>query len=128
MFQMQGFLVNENGVLINKKILDGDRFPSVRYYVLLADDDNIEAYQLSKREISNVMAENLKKYVGKNHALPNNCTIVRIQKGKAVVKYFPTKYDIFTLYAVLPEEITGIAVKSEKREKKGTNISITQFF
>jgi len=87
---MQGFLVNENGVLINKRMLEGDRFPSVRFYVLLGDDKKIEAYQLPKREVSKVMSENLKKYVKKDHKLPENCTITRIQKGKAVVKYSPT--------------------------------------
>ena len=93
----KSFMVEENGVLINKKILDGDRYPSVRFCLLLSEDEKIEPYLLSKKEINKVMAQNFLDYVKQHEILPKCCEIARIQKGKAVVKYSDTKYDVFTL-------------------------------
>ncbi|MHA1610666.1 MAG: hypothetical protein ACTSYU_01320 [Promethearchaeota archaeon] len=107
------FPIHNNGVLIQKHIPKGQKFPEVRYYLVILEEhqDKIitESLVLGKKDISGQMAENLVGYLTKEKKMPKNVSLVNVRKnGKVEFRYTASKYDIFVLKFSLTHEIVEI--------------------
>ena len=86
--------VSAGDVFIHKQIKKGDRFPTIRYHLLTANESKI----VQNRELKQHLAEALVEFVRENEALPFACTFDKFFKnGNAQIKYTPTEFDTFAL-------------------------------
>ena len=86
--------VEPGDFLIHKEKKEGDRFPTIRYHLVLKKGtktiENIEAKEY--------LAENLVGFVKHEGRFPFACTLAKIFKnGSAQVNYKPTGFDNFAL-------------------------------
>ncbi len=107
------FPIHNNGVLIQKHIPEGQKFPEVRYYLVILEEhqDKIitESLVLGKKDISGQMAENLVSYLIKEKKMPKNVNLVNVRKnGKVEFRYTASKYDVFVLKFPLTLELAEI--------------------
>ncbi|MBN2150986.1 MAG: hypothetical protein JW839_06060 [Candidatus Lokiarchaeota archaeon] len=87
--------VEVDDILIHKKILEGERFPAIRYHVVTAGGGTRPA---TNPEAKEVMAGSLVAFVKANNRLPFACTFAKVFKnGAAQVDYAPTTWDKFAI-------------------------------
>jgi hypothetical protein len=92
--EQTGHDVDVDDILIHKKILEGERFPTIRYHVVTASGTRAA----TNPEAKDVLAKSLVKFVKARGALPWACTFVKLFKnGAAQVDYAPTQWDKFAL-------------------------------
>ncbi len=86
--------VDIDDILIHKKILEGERFPTIRYHVVTASGTR----PATNPEAKDVLARSLVKFVKARGTLPWACIFVKLFKnGAAQVDYAPTQWDKFAL-------------------------------
>lgn len=95
--------VEEDDILIHKKIKESDRFPTIRYHLIVGDGTKI----VKNDEVKEVLAEKLVEYVQENKEFPFACHLAKIFiNGNAQIDYKPTQFESFALKIV--PEIYGI--------------------
>ncbi|MHA2018373.1 MAG: hypothetical protein ACTSXY_08870 [Promethearchaeota archaeon] len=86
--------VKDDDILIHKEIKEGDRFPTLRYHTVLAD----EVLEINGKEARKILARKLTEFILKHKKLPDSCDFKKIQKnGLVIFKYSPTAFDNFQL-------------------------------
>ncbi len=86
--------VDVDDILIHKKIIPGERFPTIRYHVVTASGTCLA----TNAEAKDIMARSLVAFVNTNAKLPFACTYVKEFKNGAVqVDYAPTTWDRFAI-------------------------------
>ncbi len=86
--------VDVDDILIHKKIMPGERFPTIRYHVVTASGTRVA----TNTEAKDVMARSLVAFVNTHAKLPFACTYVKEFKNGAVqVDYAPTTWDKFAI-------------------------------
>ncbi|MEX2680386.1 MAG: hypothetical protein Q6373_002205 [Candidatus Sigynarchaeota archaeon] len=87
--------VDVDDVLIHKQILEGERFPAIRYHVVTASGGTVPA---TNQQAKDVMARSLVAFVKATGKLPFACTLAKTFKSGAVqVDYAPTTWDKFAI-------------------------------
>ncbi len=109
--------VDESDILIHKEIKESDRFPTIRYHLIVGD----ETKTVKNDEVKEVLADKLVEYVQENKRFPFACHLAKIFKnGNAQVDYKPTQFESFAL-KIVPEmhgiEDTEEFFKSLETEK-----------
>ncbi len=88
------FLVDVDDVLIHKKILEGERFPAIRYHVVTPGG----TVPATNQQVKDVMAKSLVAFVKANGMLPFACTFAKVFKNGGVqVDYAPTSWEKFAI-------------------------------
>lgn len=91
--------VEVGDVLIHKEIKEGDKFPTIRYHLIVGDGTKI----VKNDEVKEVLAEKLVEYVRENKRFPFACHLAKIFKnGNAQIDYKPTQFESFAL-KIVPE-------------------------
>jgi hypothetical protein len=86
--------VDVDDVLIHKKILEGERFPAVRYHVVTTTG----TVPATNAGAKTVMAKSLVAFVKANNMLPFACTFIKMFKdGAAQVDYAPAQWEKFAI-------------------------------
>ncbi len=86
--------VEVDDILIHKKIIEGERFPTIRYHVITAGGTR----PATNQEAKDVLAKSLVAYVKANNKLPFACAFIKLFKnGAAQVDYAPTTWDKFAI-------------------------------
>ncbi|MFX1273561.1 MAG: SWIM zinc finger family protein [Promethearchaeota archaeon] len=85
---------NKDDIFIHKEIKEGERFPSVRYHIVLD-----KGTKLIKNEfVKQVLAQKLIDYIKEKKKLPYGCKYIKFFKNQNVqVNYTPTQFDNFAL-------------------------------
>nr|MDO8109770.1 hypothetical protein [Candidatus Sigynarchaeota archaeon] len=86
--------VEMDDVLIHKKVLEGERFPAIRYHVVTSTGTKA----MTNQEMKDLLAGKLVTFVKANSKLPFACKFTKLFKnGAAQVDYTPTQWDNYAL-------------------------------
>lgn len=87
-------------IFIHKEILEGDRYPSIRYHTILDG----ELLPIEGKDAREILSKNLMEFIKQNKKLPFNCEFKSVNKGnhKINIYYSPNPNDNFKL--VIPPE------------------------
>jgi len=91
---LNGYNVEEDDILIHKEIKEGDRFPTIRYHLIIEDGTKL----IKNDEVKEILADKLVEYVRENKRFPFACHLAKIFKnGNAQIDYKPTQFESFAL-------------------------------
>ena len=86
--------VEADDILIHKQILEGERFPAIRYHAVTATGTR----PVTNQEAKDIMTRSLVAFVKATGKLPFACTFAKTFKdGAAQVDYAPTTWDKFAI-------------------------------
>ncbi len=116
--------VEEDDILIHKQILEGDRFPQVRYHQVFED----EAFLVDGGDVRDMLAGKLSEFLKEHNKLPFACKFAKVFKnGKVQIDYNPTGYDNFAL-KLEPSQLPLNHIKPEDEENGPSTEEITHYF
>jgi len=94
---IDNYEVHEGDILIHKEIMDGERFPSIKYHVVTAKDTHVA----DKNEVKDILGKRLVEDIRKHKRFPYACKFTKFFKnGVAQINYNPTQHDKFPLKIV----------------------------
>jgi hypothetical protein len=95
---------DENYLLIHKKMIEGQRFPEVHYYIVMNDTLLFVEY----KDFKKAMFDNLLNYVDKNQKLPFSCRTGQVYKnGSVQILYEPNQFDVFPFKITTDDWMVG---------------------
>lgn len=94
--------VKEYDILIHKKVISGEKFPRINYFIIIFDNNRKildgKPSTSTNKTIKSFMIDFLIDYIKKYNKLPYACTVEEIFKnGNVKVLYNPNKWDHFPL-------------------------------